>query len=129
MSTRNLSCHETQTHPLTRARCMNTCTSKNCKWIDIVLWPVKAYVVGVIPFYLLFRLFCPHPFQTYVGNNTTVTDPLVDKLLEVFVMCAPVLLFGAIIQFFAKDTKSGICTLIFAVAPTLVFAAFLFLWV
>jgi hypothetical protein len=51
------------------------------------------------------------------------------KLLEVFMLCAPVLLFGAIIQFFSKDTKAGICTLMFALAPALVLAAVLFLWV
>ena len=108
---------------------MNTCKSKNCKWIAVVLWPFKVYIVVVVPFYFLLRLFYPHPFRTYIGNNTTVTDPLVDKLLEVFILCAPVVLLGAIIQFFAKDTKAGICTLFFAAAPTLVFAAFLFLWV
>jgi hypothetical protein len=95
----------------------------------MVLWPFKVYIVGVIPFYFLFRLFYPHPLRTYVGNNTTVTDPLVDKLLEVFILCAPILLLGAIVQFFAKDIKAGICTLIFAIAPTLILAAFLFLWV
>jgi hypothetical protein len=108
---------------------MNTCASKNCKWIAIVLWPFKVYIVGVIPFYFLFRLFYPHPLRTYVGNNTTVTDPLVDKLLEVFIWCAPVLLLGAIIQFLAKDIKAGTHTIFFAVTPTLVLAAFLFLWV
>jgi hypothetical protein len=108
---------------------MNTCTSKNYKWIAMILWPFKVYVVGMIPFYFLFRLIYPHPLRTYVGNNTTVTDPLVDKLLEVFILCAPVLVLGALIQFFAKDIKAGICTLIFAVAPSLVLAAILFLWV
>ena len=95
----------------------------------MVLWPFKVYIVGVIPFYFLYRLFYPHPLRTYVGNNTTVTDPLVDKLLEVFILCAPVLLLGAIIQFFAKDIKAGIRTIFFAVTPTFVLAVFLFLWV
>jgi hypothetical protein len=108
---------------------MKTCVPENCKWIAIVLWPFKVYIVGVIPFNFLFRLFYPHPLRTYVGNNTTVTDPLANALLEAFVLCAPVLLFGAIIQFLAKDTRAGICTLIFAVAPTLILAAVLFLWV
>jgi membrane protein DedA with SNARE-associated domain len=108
---------------------MNACTSKNCKWIAMILWPFKAYVVGLIPFYFLFRLFYPHPLRAYVGNNTTVTDPLVDTLLWVFISCAPVLLLGAVIQFFTKDIKAGICTLIFSVAPTLVLAAVLFVWV
>jgi hypothetical protein len=107
---------------------MKTCTSKNCKWIAIVLWPFKIYIVGVIPFYFLFRLIYPHPFNTYVGNNTTVTDPLVDKLLEVFMLCAPVLLLGAIVQFAAKDIKAGIRTIFFAAPPAFVFTAFLFLW-
>jgi hypothetical protein len=95
----------------------------------MVLWPFKVYVAGVIPFYFLFRLFYPHPLRTYVGNNTTVTDPLVDKLLEVFILCAPVLLLGAMIQFFAKDIKAGFCTLTFAVPPTLVLKVVLFVWV
>jgi hypothetical protein len=46
-----------------------------------------------------------------------------------FILCAPVLLLGAMIQFFAKDIKAGICTLIFAVAPTLVLEVVLFVWV
>jgi hypothetical protein len=107
---------------------MKTCTSKNCKWIAVVLWPFKVYIVAAIPFYFLFRLFYPHPFQTYIGNNTTITDPLVDELLEVFILCAPILLLGAIIQFCAKDIKAGIRTVFFAAAPTVVLAVFLFLW-
>jgi hypothetical protein len=108
---------------------MKLCTSNNGKRIALVLIPFKAFVVLVAPVYFLFRIFYPHPLRTYIGNNTTITDSLADQLLGVFALCGPVLLVGAFSQFFVSDTKAGVRTLCFAVAPCLVFAFALFLWV
>ncbi len=108
---------------------MNICTLKNNKRIALALLPFKAYVVFAFPFYFLFRLFYPHPLHTYVGNNTTIFDPLANALLEAFVLCAPILLLGAVIQFAVNDNKAGLRTIFFALAPTLVLGIWIFLWV
>jgi len=107
---------------------MEVCTSKKDKWITLALFPFKVFVVIAAPFYFLFRVLYPHPLWTNVGNNTSIIDPVANGLLEAFVLCAPVLLLGAVMQFFVADSKAGIRTLFFAAVPTLVLGAFLFLW-
>jgi hypothetical protein len=108
---------------------MKTCTPKTYKRIALALWPFKIYVVGAFLFYFLLRLFYPHPFITNIGNNTYIEDPAFEKLRGAFVLCAPILLLGAVIQFVAVDNKAGIRTIVFAVLPASVFAFFAFIWV
>jgi len=103
--------------------------SKRDKWITLALFPFKAFVVVAAPFYFVFRLLYPHRLWTDVGNNTSIIDPVANGLLEAFVLCAPVLLLGAVIQFFVAGSRAGVRTLFFAAVPTLILAAFLFLWV
>ena len=93
------------------------------------MFPFKAYVVGVCPFYFLLRLIYPHVLWTNVRNNTSIIDPVANGLLGVFVLCVPVLLLGAVIQFVVAESKDGVRTLVFAIVPTLVLAFFVFLWV
>ncbi|HXA45885.1 MAG TPA: hypothetical protein VNZ25_10290 [Candidatus Angelobacter sp.] len=108
---------------------MDICTSNKDKWIAVALIPFKAFIVIAAPLYLLFRAIYPHPLWTDVGNNTSIIDPVANGLLEAFILCAPILLLGGVIQVFAADKRAGIRTFIFAAVPTLVLATLLFLWV
>ena len=94
----------------------------------LILIPFKIFVVAALPFYFLFRVLFPRPLWSNAGNNTFVIDPLANVMLVFFVLCAPVLLIGAIIQFRNGDSKSGVKTIFFAVAPTLALAAWIFIW-
>jgi hypothetical protein len=109
---------------------MQSCTLKRHSWIDWVLLPFKAYVIISLPFYLLLRVFYPHPLWTNIGNNTSIFDPIAGGLLDAFILCAPVLWLGAVIQFFiSRDEKAGVCTVFFSFAPSLVLAIIIFFWV
>jgi hypothetical protein len=108
---------------------MELCTSNKDKWIAVALIPFKAFVVIAAPFYFLFRAIYPHPFWTDAGNNTSIIDPVANGLLEAFVVCAPILLLGAVIQIVVAGGRAGVRTFCFAAVPTLVLAALLFLWV
>jgi hypothetical protein len=101
-------------------------TAKNA-WIALALFPFKAYVVVVLPFYLLFNIFYPQPLTIYLGNNTTVWNQTAEEFLAGFVLCGPLLMLGLIIQLFAKDTKSAIRTLMFAIIPFSIFFFLLFI--
>jgi len=105
------------------------CTSKKNTWIVVALIPFKAFVVIAAPFYFLFLAICSHPLWTDVGNNTSIIDPVASGLLDAFVLCAPILLLGGVIQIFVAGSKAGVRTFIFAAAPTLVLTTLLFLWV
>jgi hypothetical protein len=104
-------------------------TSKRNEWIALALFPFKAYVVVVFPFYGLFHIFCPQPLTTYIGNNTTVTDPTVERFLQIFALCGVFLLLGFIVQIFIGDQKSAIRTLMFAIAPGGLCGFIAFMWV
>jgi hypothetical protein len=108
---------------------MDICTSNKDKWIAAALIPFKAFVVVAAPFYFLFRVIYPHPLWSDVGNNTSIIDPVANGLLEGFVLCAPILLLGGVIQIFVADSRAGIRTFFFAAVPTLALTALLFLWV
>ena len=107
---------------------MQHCASRR-SWIDLALFLFKAFVVVALPFYFLFRAFIPHPLWTSIGNNTSILDPIAGGLLDAFILCAPVLWLGAFIQFRLRDSKAAVCTLLFSVAPSLVLASLVFLWV
>ena len=90
--------------------------------------PLKAFVVLVIPLYFLVRVFSPRPLSEYVGNNTTLIDPLAQVLVIIFACCGPVLLAGAIAQLLLRRQKSAVLTMLFGLLPTLIFAFLLFVW-
>jgi hypothetical protein len=129
------SSHETQTHPLPRARferqnlnqVMRVFPSTKNEWLALVLFPFKAYVVIVWPFYFLFNIFYPQPLTIYLGNNTTVWNQTAERFLEAFGLCGPLLMLGLIIQLFARDEKSAIRTLMFAIVPSSFFCVWLFI--
>ena len=83
--------------------------------LALALFPFKAYVVVVVPFYYIFRMFCPQPFL-----GTGVTDGTALVLLAYFGLCAPALLIGAAIQIFVSGRRAAGRTLAFAIVPTLV---------
>jgi len=85
------------------------------EWFALVVFPFKAYVAVVVPFYYIFRMFCPQPF---LGTN--VSDGTRDILLQYFLLCAPVLLLSAAIQAFVSGRRAASHTLAFAAVPTLV---------
>jgi hypothetical protein len=80
------------------------------------LFPFKAYVVAVVPFYLVFRVFCPEP-----SRPTGATDGTGFMLLNCFMGCGLVLILGAIAQYFVSERRAALRTLMFALAPALVF--------
>jgi hypothetical protein len=108
---------------------MQSCASKKRNLTDWIMCPVKIYIIVSLPFYFLFREFYPHPLWTNIGNNTSILDPLAADLLDIFIVCAPALWLGAVIQFISKNNKAGICALLFSVAPSLVLMSLIFLWV
>jgi hypothetical protein len=108
---------------------LDICTTNKNKRIAAALIPFKAFVVAVAPFYFLLRVIYPHPLWSRVGNNTSILDPVAYGLLEGFVLCAPILLLGGVIQIFVADSRAGIRTFCFAAMPTLVLAILFFLWV
>lgn len=83
-------------------------------WVGLAAFPFKAYVVAVVPFYFVFRLFCPQPF---LGTNAS--DGTRDTLLQYFLLCGPVLLLGAVVQVFVSGRRAALGTLAFAAFPTL----------
>ena len=85
------------------------------QWGELLVLPFKAYVVLVVPFYYLFRLFCPQPF---LGTNAS--DGTSDILAQYFILCALVLLVTAAIQVFVASRRAALRTLAFAGFPTLV---------
>jgi hypothetical protein len=94
----------------------------------LALFPFKAYVVIVLPFYFLFNIFYPQPLTIYLGNNATTWNQTAETFLGGFVLCGPLLTLGFIIQLILRDGKSAIRTLIFAIVPFGFFCFFLFLW-
>jgi hypothetical protein len=38
------------------------------EWFALLVFPFKAYVAVVVPFYYIFRMYCPQPF---LGTNVT----------------------------------------------------------
>ena len=94
----------------------------------MALFPFKAYVVIVLPFYFLFNIFYPQLLTIYLGNNATTWNQTAETFLEVFVLCGPLLILGLIIQLFARDEQSAIRTLMFAIVPFGFFCFWLFIW-
>lgn len=84
-------------------------------------------MVIVLPFYFLFNLFYPQPLTIYLGNNATTWNQTAEEFLGGFVLCGPILTLGFIIQLFARDEKSVIRTLVFAIVPFGFFCFFLFI--
>lgn len=93
----------------------------------LVLFPFKTYVVIILPFYFLFNIFYPQPLTIYLGNNTTVWNQTAEEFLVGFVLCGPLLILGFVIQFFVRDEKAAIRTLMFAIVPFSFFCFFLFI--
>jgi hypothetical protein len=83
--------------------------------IALVLLPFKAYVVVVIPFYFVFRAFCPEP-----SHPTGSADGTGFMLLNGLIASGLVLLLGAGVQWFACGRRAARQTLMFAAAPVLV---------
>jgi hypothetical protein len=106
---------------------MRSFPSTKNEWIALALFPFKAYVVIVLPFYFLFNIFYPQPLTIYLGNNTTVWNKTAEEFLGCFGLCGPLLILGFIIQLFAKDEKSAIRTLMFAIVPFSFFCVWLFI--
>src|ERR1044071_3663832 len=73
-----------------------------------------------VPFYFVFRLFCPQPF---LGTNAS--DGTRDTFLQYLVLCGPVVLLTAVIQVFISSCRAAVRTLAFALIPTLLLLAIL----
>ncbi len=93
---------------------------KREQWFAFALLPFKEFIVLAIPFYFLFRVFVPQPLFKYLGNGTSVVDPLAGWLLLSFSLCGPVLLISSIIQSYLNP-RAALRTLLFSIIPFLVF--------
>jgi hypothetical protein len=60
------------------------------EWIALALFPFKAYVVVAFPFYILFDALTPRVFMEY--------SPTLTAIFFGYVLCVPILLFGALLQ-------------------------------
>jgi hypothetical protein len=85
------------------------------EWVGLILFPFKAYVVLAIPFYILFNAFFPRPFTgTGAGGETLM------RIIGYYVLCAPPLLVGSVIQFFVCKRTHATRTLFFLIPPVLI---------
>jgi hypothetical protein len=107
---------------------MRALPSTKNEWTALALFPFKAYVVIVLPFYFLFNIFYPQPLTIFLGNNATTWNQTAEIFLGVFVLCGPCLLLGFVIQLLMHDYKSAIRTLMFAIVPFGCFCFWLLLW-
>ena len=99
---------------------MNTNLSSGKNFLARILFPFKAYLVVVVPFYFVFRIFCPEP-----SHPTGATDGTGFILFDGFIASGLILLIGAIAQFLAGSRRVAAQTLLFAAAPLLVWLALL----
>jgi hypothetical protein len=78
-------------------------------WFALIVFPFKAYVVGVVPLYFVFRVFCPEP-----SWPTGTTDGTGIVLFEAFIASGLFLLLGAIVQLIFwlafGQTDSNVCS-------------------
>jgi hypothetical protein len=74
-----------------------TIKTKNDR-LALILFPFKAYMVVVIPFYFVFREFCPEP-----SHPTGATDGTGFLLFLGFTAGAVIILLGTIVQYFVRS--------------------------
>lgn len=95
---------------------MKTFPSSRHHWLNVVLFPFKAYVVLAIPFYFIFRAFCP--------QKTAATF---DEMAVFFAFCLLVLLIGSVIQLVVSGWEYALSSFLFVVVPVLLFVVLRFL--
>ncbi len=95
---------------------MKIIPSSRHQWLNLVLLPFKAYVVLSIPFYFIFRVFCPH------GTAATFDDMVV-----FFAFCLMALLIGSVVQLVVSGWEYAFSSFIFVVVPVLIFVVLRFL--
>jgi hypothetical protein len=96
---------------------MRVIPSTKKEWAGLAttaLFPFKVYVVVVVPFYYVFRVFCPEP-----SRPTGATDGTGFALLNGFMLCGPALVVGAIVQCSILEGRAALRTLAFAALPVL----------
>jgi hypothetical protein len=66
--------------------------------LALILFPFKAYMVVVVPFYFVFRGICPEP-----SHPTGATDGTGFLLFNGFVASGIIVLLGTIVQYFVRS--------------------------
>jgi hypothetical protein len=103
--------------------------STKAEWVNSVLIPFKIYVVIVVPFYLIFRIALGLPFEIQTGVNASRVGHTTDMLLYAYMLCAPCLLLGAVLQSIRGDVKPALQTFAVAAVPTSLLLFLLFIYV
>jgi hypothetical protein len=94
---------------------MKIIPSSRHQWLNLVLFPFKAYVVLAIPFYFIFRSFC--------SRGTAATF---DDMAVMFAFCLMALLIGSVIQLVVSGWEYAMSSFIFVVVPVLLFVVLRF---
>ena len=94
---------------------MKTFPSTKHEWLAFALFPFKTYAVLAFPCYRIFRFFCPKPFL-----GTSLFDATEFAFITGFMVCANVLLIGAVLQYFVSGWRCAMPTLGFALIQKLV---------
>ena len=81
-------------------------------WLNLLLFPFKAYLILAYPFYLIFRIFCPQPFL-----GTMVSDGTFEAILMGGAFCLFALLIGSAIQWLASGWEYAVGSLAFVLLP------------
>jgi len=92
------------------------------EWFALFLFPFKAYIIVVIPFYYVFRIFCPTPF---IG--TGVSDGTSSAFLSIFIVCVLAIFGGFLIQWFVSGWERARVSMLFVVIPVVLLFLFRFL--
>ncbi len=95
---------------------MKIIPSSRDQWLNLALFPFKAYVVLAIPFYFIFRTFCSY------GRAATFYD-----IVVYFAFCLVALLIGSLIQLVVSGWEYAFSSFIFVVVPVLLFVIVWFL--
>jgi hypothetical protein len=99
------------------------------EWINWVLIPFKLYVVTVFPFYLIFRILLGDPINIQTGVNASKIDHTTEMLLWAYMLCAPFLVLGAVLQSIRGDVRPALQTFAVAAVPTSLLLFLLFIYV
>jgi len=96
--------------------------SNKDEWLALLLFPFKAYIVLVYPFYRIFRTFYPQPFL-----GTMVSDGTFYTLSSIFVFCLVTLFIGATIQLVVSGREYALVSMAFVVIPVVILFALRFI--
>jgi len=87
---------------------MQILPSNKDKWLALILFPFKAYIVVAFIFYPVFRMFCPEPF---LGDDT------IYAITNGYWLCFIALFLGAFFQLIFSESKHAMNSFVFVIFP------------